>query len=167
MNDVAVEVEVEVEHIVISRRRVLALGGGAMVAVAASCLLPEAARASPKESLAKLTELVGDGAMEKGRVDVALPKFTDRGPFTRIVVTVESPMSPVDHVKAIHVVAERNTVPEVASFYLGPHNGRARVVTRIRLAKSQSIVAAAEMSDGTVYLGRARTKVSRGGGGCG
>jgi len=159
--------DVDVEQIFISRRRVLALGGSAMAVVAASCLFPEAARASPKESIAKLAELVGGDAMEKGRVDIALPAFTDRGPFTRIVVTVDSPMSPEDHVKAIHVVAERNTVPEVASFYLGPHNGRARVVTRIRLAKSQSIVAAAEMSDGTVYLGRARTKVSRGGGGCG
>ncbi|MBT4700580.1 MAG: hypothetical protein HOB79_05845, partial [Rhodospirillaceae bacterium] len=91
----------------------------------------------------------------------------DRGPFTRLVVSVDSPMSNDDYVKAIHIVAERNTLPDVASFYLGPHSGRAQVATRIRLKKSQNIVAVAEMADGTAYVGRARTKVLTGAGGCG
>ncbi len=157
----------DLEHLVISRRRALALGGGAMAAMTAFALLPRIAGASPKKARAKLAELVGGVEMEKGRVNVELPSFTDRGPFTRIVVDVDSPMTPEDHVEAVHIVAERNTVPDVASFYLGPHNGVARVSTRIRLVKSQTILAAAQMSDGTVHLGRARTKVSRGGGGCG
>ena len=159
--------ELDLDHLVITRRRALTLGGGALTAMAAFALLPRVAGASPKQARAALAELVGGVEMKKGRVTVELPSFTDRGPFTRIVIDVDSPMTPDDYVEAVHVVAERNTVPEVASFYLGPHNGVARVSTRIRLVKSQTILAAAQMSDGKVHLGRARTKVSRGGGGCG
>lgn len=72
-----------------------------------------------------------------------------------------------DYVKAIHIVAERNTVPDVASFYLGPHSGLAQVATRIRIKQSQNIVVVAQMNDGTAYVGRARTKVLGGAGGCG
>jgi len=159
--------DLEFDHLLISRRQALALGGGAMAAAAIFGALPNAALASPKDARTKLAKLVNGAVLQKGRVHVTLPKYTDRGPFTRIVVAVDSPMTDDDHVKAIHIVAERNTVPEVASYYFGPHNGRAHVATRIRLAKSQNILAAAEMNDGSVYLGRARTKVSRGGGGCG
>ena len=159
--------ERNLDHLIIPRRPVLALGGGAMAGIAALALLPGRLLASPKDAREKLAGLVNDAAFRKGRVHVTLPKYTDRGPFTRIVVSVDSPMSDDDYVKAIHIVAERNTVPDVASYYFGPHNGRAHIATRIRLAQSQNILAAAEMSDGSVYLGRARSKVSRGGGGCG
>ena len=49
----------------------------------------------------------------------------------------------------------------------GQRNGAARVSTRIRLVKTQNIVAVAEMSDGSAYMGKRLTKVARGGGGCG
>lgn len=138
-----------------------------MIAFAAAALVPGTADASPKDAKLKLSDLVGGKDLQKGRVHVAMPKYTERGAFTRIVVSVDSAMTEDDFVKAVHIVAERNTVPEVASFYFGPHNGEARIATRIRLVKSQNILVAAEMSDGTVYLGRARTKVDRGAGGCG
>jgi len=159
--------ELKLDHLVIPRRDVLALGGAAMAAAAVLALMPGTALATPKAARAKLKELVKGAEIQKGRVHLTLPKYTDRGPFTRIVVDVDSPMTADDHVKAIHIVAERNTVPEVASYRLGPESGRARIATRIRLAKSQNVLAAAEMSDGSVYLGRARVKVSRAGGGCG
>ncbi len=155
------------QNTVLTRRQVLAAGGGAACAVAALAWWPDAARASPKEAKAALAGLTGGATFNKGRVRVSLPAITDRGPFTRLVVTVDSPMTADDYVKAIHIVAERNTVPDVASFRLGPHNGRARVATRIRLKQSQNILAVAEMSDGTAYVGRARTKVLSGAGGCG
>jgi len=159
--------DLRLEHTVIPRRRALAMGGGAVAALAALALMPGVAFATPKDAKNKLAELVGGKDLQKGRVHVSMPKFTERGPFTRIVVSVDSPMTEDDYVKAVHIVAERNTVPEVASFYFGPQNGQARIATRIRLVKSQNILVAAEMSDGAVYLGRARTKVDRGAGGCG
>ena len=155
------------DTIELTRRQVVAGGGGAVLALAVLGLAPGAALASPKDALKLLAELTGGAALNKGRVHVRLPKITDRGPFTRISVSVDSPMSGGDYVKALHIVSERNTVPEVASFYFTPLNGMAEVTTRIRLRKTQVIVAVAEMSDGTAYVGKGRTKVSRGGGGCG
>ena len=40
-----------------------------------------------------------------------------------------------------------------------PGSGRARVSTRIRLAKPQDVLAVAEMSDGALLLTRTRVKV--------
>ena len=159
--------EPNTENTVMTRRQVLAAGGGAACAIAALAWWPEAALATPQDAQAVLADLTKGARLNKGRIRITLPSVTDRGPFTRLVVTVDSPMSADDYVKAIHIVAERNTVPDVASFHLGPHSGRAEVATRIRIKQSQNILAVAEMSDGTAYIGRARTKVLGGAGGCG
>jgi sulfur-oxidizing protein SoxY len=150
-----------------TRRQVAAGGGGIVLALAILGLAPGRALASPKDARELLAELTGGAPLNKGRVHVKLPKITDRGPFTRVAVSVDSPMSDDDYVKALHIVSERNTVPQVASFYFTPMNGKAEVTTRIRLRKTQIIVAVAQMSDGTAYVGKGRTKVSKGGGGCG
>ncbi|MHC4178408.1 MAG: thiosulfate oxidation carrier protein SoxY [Planctomycetota bacterium] len=159
--------EPDIEHYALTRRQVLAAGGGAACAIAALASWPGAALATPKDAKAVLAALTKGVPLEKGRVRITLPAITDRGPFTRLVVAVDSPMTADDYVEAIHIVAERNTVPEVASFHLGPHSGIAQVVTRIRLKQSQNIVAVAQMSDGTAHVGIARTKVLTGAGGCG
>lgn len=159
--------EPNTEHLALTRRQVLALGGGAACAIAALASWPGTALATPKDAQTVLAELTKGVPLEKGRVRITLPALTDRGPFTRIAVAVDSPMTADDHVKAIHIVAERNTVPDVASFYLGPHSGLAQVATRIRIKQSQNIVAVAQMNDGSAYVGRARTKVQGGAGGCG
>lgn len=159
--------ELELEHYALTRRQVLATGGGALSAIGALTLMPGFALASPKDARDKLADLTGGKALKKGRVRITLPAITDRAAFAHLVVRVDSPMTEEDHVKAIHIVAERNTVPEVASFHLSPRNGRAEVATRIRLKKTQNILAVAEMSDGTAHVGRTRTKVLSGAGGCG
>lgn len=155
------------ETIKLTRRQVVAGGGGAALALAALGSLPGTALASPTDAKKMLADLTKGKALKKGRVHVRLPKRTDKGPFTRVTVAVDSPMTGDDYVKALHLVAERNTVPEVATFYFTPMNGKAEVTTRIRLKKTQIIVAVAEMSDGTAFIGKGRTKVSKGGGGCG
>ena len=60
-------------------------------------------------------------------------------------------MTATDYVKTIHVFNEKNPQPNIANFLLGPHNGRAQVSTRIRLADSQKIVAIAKLSDGSFW----------------
>lgn len=156
-----------IDTIELTRRQVVASGGATAIALAVAGFAPGLALASPKDAKEMLAELTGGIALNKGRVHVMLPKITDKGPFTRISVSVDSPMSDDNYVKAVHIVSERNTVPEVASFYFTPMSGRAEVTTRIRLRETQVIVAVAEMSDGTAYIGKGRTKVSQSGGGCG
>ena len=68
---------------------------------------------------------------------------------------VESPMTADDFVRTIAVFNQRNPQPNVAHFHLTPRAGRAEVSTRIRLGDSQTIVAIAQMSDGSFWSGEA------------
>ena len=77
--------------------------------------------------------------------------MVENGNAVSVEVSVESPMTAGDHVKAIHVFNEKNPQPNVLSVRLGPHAGKARVSTRIRLATTQQVIAIAEMSDGSFW----------------
>jgi sulfur-oxidizing protein SoxY len=68
-----------------------------------------------------------------------------------MTVRVESPMTPASHVRAVHLIAEKNPMRDMASFQLGPHSGRAEVGSFIRLNGSQRVVAIAELSDGSFW----------------
>jgi len=150
----------------ISRRDVLKLGGAAVV-TALLAGLPLPAGASPREAKQRLTELTKGADLQKGKIEIDLPPLTQDGKRTRIHLTVDSPMTETDFVKAVHVLAERNTVPDIASYFFGPMSGKVDITTRIRVAKSQTIIVAAEMNDGSVYYAKARCNVARGAGGCG
>ena len=55
-----------------------------------------------------------------------------------------------DRVQAVHLIAEKNPRPSVATFSFGEGAGRAEVELNIRLAGTQRVFALAEMSDGTL-----------------
>ena len=80
-----------------------------------------------------------------------VPPLVENGNTVPLIVSVESPMTAADHVKAIHVFNEKNPQPNVFSARLGPRNGKAVVGTRIKLGDSQRIVAIAETSDGRFW----------------
>ena len=80
-----------------------------------------------------------------------MPPLVENGNTVPMTVSVNHPMAPEDHVTSIHVFNEKNPQPNIANFHLGPHNGRAQVSTRIRLADSQKIVAIAKLSDGSFW----------------
>ena len=86
-----------------------------------------------------------------GRVKLELPPVADNGHSVAMAVRVDSPMIQAEHVRSIHLIAEKNPVREMAVFFLGPHSGRAEVGSRIRLNGSQRLVAIAELSDGTFW----------------
>ena len=87
----------------------------------------------------------------KGRIKIELPPLVENGNAVPLGITVESPMTDADHVKAIHVFTEKNPQPNVVSFQLGPRAGTANISTRMRLADTQIVIAVAEMSDGTFW----------------
>ena len=72
-------------------------------------------------------------------------------------------MTSKNYVKAIHVVSEGNPNPDVVSFHLTASSGKAAISTRIRLGKTQNILAAAVMNDGSVYMTKKKIKVTIGG----
>ena len=106
-------------------------------------------RESP-ELRAALARFAGGAVPVEGGVHLDIPEMVENGNAVPVTVRVDSPMTATDHVVAIALFTGRNPLPEVAEFQLGPVNGVARVSTRIRLATSQKVVAAARMADGRV-----------------
>ena len=98
-----------------------------------------------------LRRVVGDAPVRRGRVKLELPPLIDNGNSVPLSVAVESPMTPSDHVKAIHVFTEKNPLPDVVSVTLGPRAGRAGISTRVRLADTQTVLAVAQLSDGSFW----------------
>lgn len=86
-----------------------------------------------------------------GRVKLELPAVAVNGHSVAMTVRVDSPMSAAEHVRAVHLISEKNPVREMATFYLGPHSGRAEVGSRIRLNGTQRMTAIAELSDGSFW----------------
>lgn len=110
--------------------------------------------------LALLNEITGGAPVSAGRVTVDTPPLADNGHSVPVRVLVDSPMTATDHVRRITLLAERNPRPIVASFTLGPASGRAEIATRIRLADIQEVLAIAQLSDGTHWMGGAKVVVT-------
>jgi sulfur-oxidizing protein SoxY len=72
-------------------------------------------------------------------------------------------MTEKDFVKAIHVIATANPQPGVATFRFSPLSGKAAVTSRMRLARTQDIIAIAELPDGRFLSGKRNVKVTIGG----
>ena len=122
-----------------------------------------AARATPEAMAAAIQEVVKGGSIRDGKVTLDLPPLVENGNTVPMTVTVESPMTEADHVRAIHVFNEKNPQPHVLDARLGPPNGKAFLATRIKLADAQKVVAIAEMSDGSLFRASREVKVTIGG----
>src|ERR1700686_4592190 len=107
--------------------------------------------ATPAMMRAAIRKVIGEAPLRKGKVRLDLPPLIENGNTVPLTVSVESPMTPADHVKAIHVFNEKNPQPHVFSARLGTHNGKAVIATRIKLADSQKIIAIAETSTGQFW----------------
>jgi len=135
----------------IARRQFLILSLGA-VATGAQAQLPPNIAALRRAALDEAVRKVTGGAQPRvGRVKLDLPPLIDNGNAVPLSVTVESPMTPADHVRAIHVFTEKNPQPNVLNAQFGPRAGRARIATRVRIADTGNVVALAQMSDGTFW----------------
>ena len=113
------------------------------------------AHATPEAMQEAIRRVVGSAAVARGRVKLELPPLSENGHAVPLTVSVESPMTEAEHVRAIHVFTEKNPQPSVLSARLGPRAGRAVVSTRMRLADSQTVHAIAELSDGSLWSGSA------------
>ena len=136
-----------------TRRKFLALVCGAYAGAATAQLPPNIAALRKKALDDALRTVVGSAALQRGRVKLDMPPLIENGNTVPLTVTVESPMTAADHVKAIHVFTEKNPQPNVVSAYLGPRAGRAIITTRARVADSGMVLAVAQMSDGSFWSG--------------
>ncbi len=138
------------------------VGAGAITGVVAS-LLPNLAQADAASAAAAVKKAAGGKSPASGKITLDLPQIAENGNTVPIGFEVESPMSDSNYVKTVHVFADKNPSPDVAVFHFTPGCGRAKCSTRMRMAKTQNVIAVAEMNDGSVYMAKSEVKVTIGG----
>ena len=135
-----------------TRREVLWLGA----ASAAAALLPAAAAGASNGVSQAIAEFTGGASpLEGGGVLLEVPEIADNG--GAVPVRVEA-----DGARRIALFADANPYPDVAEFAFGSLVPPAATI-RIRLAESQSVIAVAEMADGTFRKTSRRIAVTVGG----
>jgi sulfur-oxidizing protein SoxY len=132
-----------------------------VISAAAASVLPTLnAFATVDDATQAVDKILGGRLAQVGRVTLEIPPLVENGNLVTMKVSVQSPMTEADYVRAVHIVAEGNPLPNVVSFFLSPRSGRAAVTTRIRLGDSQRVRAIAQMSDGSFWQGDAATLVT-------
>jgi sulfur-oxidizing protein SoxY len=144
----------------ISRRQALAIGGGVLVAAGLGRSGPALA-ANDSADLVK--QFTAGKTATPGRVKLDLPEIAENGNTVPMTVSVESPMTSQSHVTDVLIVADGNPRGGVATFHFSPASGVAEANTRIRLARTQNIIAVARMNDGSFFTASKEVKVTIGG----
>ncbi|MDO8313340.1 MAG: thiosulfate oxidation carrier protein SoxY [Sideroxyarcus sp.] len=134
----------------LTRRDALWVGLGGLAAVA----LPQASLAATVEELT--AAFAAGGATGTGTITLTAPEIAENG--NTVPVSVDAPGA-----VAIMLLATGNPEPAVATFTFGPAAGSQMAATRIRLAKTQEVVAMAKMADGSIVQASATVKVTIGG----
>jgi sulfur-oxidizing protein SoxY len=141
-------------------RREFSIVGLSAVCVA---IAPQIALANADSLRALVERLFGSDRYEESKIKMTLPDMAENGMVVPLSVEVDSPMTPDDYVWTLRIFAFDNPVPQVSIYSFTPASGKAAIATRIRLAKSQEVVAVAEMSNGKVHVAKAPIKIMIGG----
>ena len=132
-----------------TRRQTMLVG----FAAAAAAALPMRAAAAAEEAIAAFT---GGAEPAMSGVTLTAPEIAENGNTVPIEVSAPGAAS-------IAVFALGNPLPAVATFNFGPLAASQSASTRIRLAKTQEVVAVAKMADGSFVMDRKEVKVTIGG----
>jgi sulfur-oxidizing protein SoxY len=145
-------------------RRAFVLGASAVAAILPFLSAPGAAQGAPQTWEEALKRILGEAQpTTNGKLILDLPEIAENGNMVPITVSVDSPMSEQEHVKAIHVIATANPLPSIATFRFTLLSGRAEAASRMRLAGTQDVIAVAELSDGKLLMTRRPVRVTIGG----
>ena len=120
-------------------------------------LLPLSLSAAVRQTL---KSVYGNAELNTDRVTLKLPALAENGSSVPLTVSVDSPMTDVDHVSEIRVFAEKNPVPEIARYRLFAASGKACISTRIRLSDTQVVTAVARMNDNSLWVARGKIVVT-------
>ena len=134
----------------LTRRDLLALSAAGITAVGFG--LPAHASLTDDE-IAKIT---GGADVGAGDLEISAPEIAENGNTVPIEVIAPGAMM-------VAVFADGNPTPNVATVKFGPLNPTRTAATRIRLAKTQNVVALAQMEDGSFQKAMVEVKVTIGG----
>jgi sulfur-oxidizing protein SoxY len=134
-----------------TRRNILALGSGAFAAASLAGMPAFASKTD--DAIAAFT---GGAGVAEGDIELTAPEIAENGNTVPVSVVAPGAVS-------IMLLATGNPTPAVATFNFGPMAGARSGATRIRLAKTQDVVAVAKMEDGSFRKAGATVKVTIGG----
>ncbi|MEY8827269.1 thiosulfate oxidation carrier protein SoxY [Sedimentitalea sp. XS_ASV28] len=104
----------------------------------------------------EIERFTGGSDVTTGLVSLTAPEIAENGNTVPIRIAAPGAL-------AVAVFAEGNPLLRVATFRFGALNPKGVASTRIRLAKTQNVIAIAEMADGTFRQASAFVKVTVGG----
>lgn len=110
-----------------------------------------------------ISEFTAGTEAGEGALTLTTPEIAENGNSVPVSVSVESPMTADDYVESVMLLAEGNPLPDVATFNFTPLSGEAKASTRMRLAKTQNVIAFAKLSNGNIYKASNNVKVTIGG----
>ncbi len=145
-----------------TRREAFGLGAGAAVFLATGLRLDPAVAAA-EDAMKSVMDFAGGQEPAAGKVTLSAPEIAENGNTVPISVSVDSPMTADDYVASVMIVAAGNPRPGVATFKFSPMSGVAEASTRMRLAKTQKVIAVAKMNSGAVFMDSKEVKVTIGG----
>lgn len=159
-------------------RRTLLAGVGAFGLAATAPVCARAAAENPAPAAdpsgtlpptphfeAAYAAIVGNGTPIEGRVVLELPEDAENGNIVPYKISIESPMTAEDYIARVHLLSTQNPQALVATFHFTPLSGVATVAGRMRLARTQDVVAVALTSADNLLV--ARRLIHVGIGGCG
>jgi sulfur-oxidizing protein SoxY len=113
------------------------------------------------ELQAALKQFSAGAPLQPGRLKIEIDAIVENGNAVPVTVTYTGPPADGASVVALGLFTELNPAPDVAVFrWPAPAPGQtraalpARVSTRMRLATSQGVIAAARLSDGSAWIHR-------------
>ena len=142
-----------------SRRQAMTLLGAAGL----TCAVAPAALAGPEDVAARIAELTGGAAGDDALITLDMPEIAENGNAVKVAFDIDSPMTADNYVKAVHILADGNPEPDVATFNFSPAMGACYATTRMRLSKTQNVHVIAAFSDGSFGSAEATVKVTIGG----
>ncbi len=143
-----------------TRREFLAAAaaGTAVLTIAPGTVFADASHVA-----AEIEKAFAGKKLIEGKIKLDLPSIAENGLVVPLNFEVESPMTEKDYVKSVRLYAEGNPGPGLADYHFSPMSPKAAAQIRIRLAKTQNIIAVAEMSNGEIYTAKKEVKVTIGG----
>lgn len=143
----------------LTRREAMGVGLGA----AAALTLPAMPAFADSGLDAAIKKFTGGAAPAEGKVEITAPEIAENGNTVPIEISVESPMSDKDYVQSVIILADGNPSPGVATLHFTPLSGAAFGKVRIRLSKTQNVLAVAKTSTGKFFMAKKTVKVTIGG----
>ena len=143
----------------ISRRNAIHL----LSVLAGSMFVSSISFSQTNQVLERIDEITKGLGAEESDIYLDLPEIAENGNQVQINFEIDSPMTETNYIKQVHVLADGNPAPNVATFSFTPEMGSCAATTRMRLSKTQNVYLLAENSDGQFSMTKAKVKVTIGG----